>query len=207
LSNTSQLQSVKITRVAKEKGAWRVFFLAGDRVLKALHAALEVQRGLTSTLCVAPEQMVDAVKRLQAEAKTSNKQLAGVLKELAEIDANRIVTSLQGGAKVAQLHRDEVGLTYLSNVSDLVTDLLKANAAPAPFVLLLSSADSIGGKEGAFILVGDESKVTALGPELTAKLQGKAGGRKGKMQGKGTGLDAKNRAEAVAWLQEKMQQA
>jgi len=219
LSNTAQLQAIKLTLAAKEKGSWKVFFFAGDRVLTAMHGALEAQRVLSGLLSVAPEAvpMADAVRRLQAELKATNKQLAGALKELAEIDAQRIVASLRGGARVAQMHRDEVGLPYLTAVNDFVADALKAApaaaaagadasapAAPAPFVLLLSSADAAGGKEGAFVLVGDEAKVAALGPELTAKLQGKAGGRKGKMQGKGTGLDAKSRAAAIAWLEEQM---
>ena len=203
LESTSQLQAVKLTRVEKGKTSSKLFFLTGDRTLAALQSSLDIQRALTASLCCAPEQFPEQVRRMQADLKASNKQLAAALKELAEVDAARLVASLQqaGAVRVAQLHRDEVGLGYIGDVADLVQTQLKAANSDAPFLLLLSTADAVGSAAGAFLLVGDEGKVTALGAELATKLQGKGGGRKGKFQGKASGLDARSRADAFAWLQ------
>jgi hypothetical protein len=55
-----------------------------------------------------------------------------------------------------------------------------------------------------FLLVSDEALVAACAPELAVKLQGKGGGRKGKYQGKATGMDSKSRHEAFALLTAKV---
>jgi misacylated tRNA(Ala) deacylase len=217
LSSTAQMQSISLTRVEKGKTSSKVFFLAGERVQTALRAALDIQRAVTANLCCAPDLFAENVRRLQADFKSTQKQLTTVLKELAESDAAKLVATLQSGQRVAQLHRDEVGLNYISSVADLVSDTLKASsakpagdasaAAPSalpPYVLLLSSSDALAGASGAYILTGDEALVTKLGSDLSVKLNGKGGGRKGKYQGKGAALDGKSRAAAFTWLQEQI---
>ena len=213
LESLAQMGAVKLTKVEKGKTSSKLFFLTGDRTLAALGAALDVQRALTASLCCSPDGFADAVKRLQADFKSTSKQLANVMKELAENDATKLVAGIRsaaaapGASPSAQLlSRDEFGLNYLADVADKVSDAFKASPAPAPYLLLLCSSDTASGSSGAFILFGDEGLVAALGPELATKLTGKGGGRKGKFQGKATGMDAKSRAAALEWMQQSLAQ-
>lgn len=213
LDSLSQMGAVKLTKLEKGKASSKLFFLTGDRTLAALGAALDVQRALTALLCCSPDGFPEAVKRLQADYKSTSKQLSNVLKELAESDAAKLVAHIRSAAAAApaaptaqMLSRDEFGLNYLADVADKVSDAFKSAASPAPYLLLLCSADATAGATGAFILFGDEALVTAYGSDLATKLTGKGGGRKGKFQGKATGMDNKSRAAAMAWLQESIAQ-
>lgn len=205
LSSAAQLQAVKLTRVEKGKSSCKLFFLAGERLLLALGAALDVQRSLTAALSCGPEHFDAKVKAMQAELKAGAKALAAARAELAAQAAQELVRDIaERSAKVACFHREEANLAFISEVSDAANDALQARAHAAPFLLLCTASDDTGGAAGAFLLLGDEARVAALGPELAAKLGGKGGGRKGRFQGKASSMDAKSREEVKEWLQQKM---
>jgi misacylated tRNA(Ala) deacylase len=192
------MQLIKLARVEKSKTTSKLFFLTGSRSINALGASIDVARNLTAALSCAPDLFADKVKALQAEAKATNKTLANALKALAEADASKLLEKIKSGEKVVALHRDEVGLNFLSEIADLVAEGVKA--APSAYLLFASSSDAVGGAAGTFLLVGDEAKVASAGAELATKLGGKGGGRKGKFQGKAQGMDEKARTEAFEWL-------
>jgi alanyl-tRNA synthetase len=158
------MQLMKLTRVEKSQTTSKLFFLTGSRSINALDVSIDVARNLTAALSCAPDLFADQVKALQAGAKATNKTLSNALKALAEADASKLLEKIKSGEKVVALHRDEVGLNFLSEVADLVAEDVKA--ASSSYLLFASSSDAVGGAAGAVLLVVDTAKVTEWATHL-----------------------------------------
>ena len=194
---TSELQLVHLTRVDKVKGRARVYFLAGDRALRALRESVSVGRGLATLLSCTGEAQLDMVSKVQAEARQAGKANAKLLKELAEVTAQQLVAGHRAASapqRLLTLHRDDTPLTFLQSVADGV------GVALPEAVVLLTCTEGAEAKEGAWLLCGDG--VSEYGGEVGRLMEGRGGGKGRKVQGKASRID--KRGEAVQWLERKL---
>ncbi len=184
VTNTAELQALKLQGTEKLSRGTRVFFRAGGRVLRALGAADDKDRALTHLTSAGPAEHLRVVAKLQSDLKDAEKARRALSAELAEA----LGAGLAGGGPVAALHRDDATMEFARTI---------ANAArkSRPDLTLLVTG---GTTDGFFLLAGPEALVTAVGPEVAALLGGKGGGGRGMYQGKAG--DLARRGEAVEFL-------
>ena len=194
---TSELQLVHLTRTDKSKGHVRVFFLAGDRALRALREGVTVGRGLAAALSCTGEAQVDMVNKLQAESRLAGKANTKLLKELAELTAQQLIADYRHTSppsRLLTLHREETPFTFMQSVADGVS------VALPEAILLLTCTEGAEGKEGAWLLCGDG--VGDYGGEVGKLMEGRGGGKGRKVQGKASRID--KRTDVIEWLKGKL---
>jgi Ser-tRNA(Ala) deacylase AlaX len=185
VTNTCELQAIKLLGTEKLCRGTRVFYLAGGRVLSALGQAQEREWELTRLLSAGPGEQAQAVARLQAELREAERARRALQAELAQA----LGASLAASGPVASLHRDDAGMDFARAVA------LAARQARPDLVLLLTG----GGTQGFFLLAAPQPLAAALGPQVAALLGGRGGGGQGLYQGKAG--DLSRRVEAVALLE------
>lgn len=117
-----------------------------------------------------PPSHIEMVKKLKDNLKDSQKQIQGLLKELATIEAQQIKNQ-----KYLFLHRKD-GVE-----SEFISMFLRLVKSKSTF-LFLTTVDSSG--KGKMILQGSEIDVDQLGPVLCTILEGKGNGKHGRYQAK-----------------------
>ena len=194
---TSELQLVHLTRTDKVKGHVRVFFLAGDRALRALREGVAVGRGLAAALSCTGEAQVEMVSKLQTEARQLGKSNTKLLKELADLTAQQLVAHYRTSSpppRLLTLHRDDTPFTFLQSVADGVSATLPE------VVLFLTCTEGAEGKDGAWLLCGEG--MSEYGGEVGKLMEGRGGGKGKKVQGKASRID--KRVDVIKWLGEKL---
>ena len=179
VSRTGSIGAVLVTGWERYKSGTRVAFACGDRAVRHARALRDVVAGATRLLSIKPEELVDTVARLQAEAKEARLQVRVLGESLAAFEAERFVreAAASGSGIVAQVvDRDANGLKSLA----------LAIAALGPSAVLVSQARPClvvaarGGSASAF----DASAVIKA---LIARFGGKGGGRPEMAQAGGFG--------------------
>lgn len=186
VANTAELQSVKLLGTERLSRATRLPYVAGGRVTALLQESLAREWALTRLLSCGSVGHVQAVERMQAEAKQLDKERRLLQTELASL----LGQSLAEGAQPAFLYRPDAGMEYLRQVANV------ARAANPNLVALLAA----GSGPGVFLLVGPDQKLKQVGPRIAQALGGRGGGSGGLFQGKADKLD--NLEEALALLRE-----
>ncbi|KAM7426852.1 Alanyl-tRNA editing protein Aarsd1 [Porites harrisoni] len=185
VSNLSQVQVIKLfPETESMRGGTRLFFLAGDRVLKYLGKALDNERALTRMLSVGPDDHPSAVDRIQNSLKSVNKVTKSQLRELAQLEAYQLQSSSETKTYF-YIHRENGDMDYMNA---LVNELSKQ-----PRLVLVTVGPDKG--PGQFLLFGDEKQVSQIGPKIAAVFEGKGGGKKGRYQGKANTLKTRSSAE------------
>ena len=177
VAHLAEVQAVHLVRIEPNKGASRLHFLAGGRVLASLDRARDRDRALSDCLTCPPDAFLASVERLlqtardQARAyKERDRELAALLgADLARPEGNH----------VRHLHRAEADMALLAAVGQT------ALAARPQSRLVLTGGNS----EGVFLVLGPEDWVASAGPALAQALVGRGGGRGGRYQGKATCLE------------------
>lgn len=185
VASTAELQAVALVGTERLRGGTRLFFLAGERVRRALADAQARERALTRLLSVGPEEQAAAAERLLAEAKDGSKAVRALLGEVAEAAGLALATTR--GA-VAAWHRADGDLALLGAVA-------RAALEQRPDLLLLLTA---GEREGVFLLAGPDARVAAAAPAVAEAMEGRGGGKGGRYQGKASRVD--RRAAALALI-------
>lgn len=196
----------------------RVRFVAGQRAFNLLGACIARQNTLNLALCVPPAGHAAAVERLQNERKATNKEMKACNEELAVLLGRSIwheatATTAEAGTPVLiAIHRPGASLAFLQQVAETIlsTAASASSAAPAGGSVSTHSSDNItiymsgsavgaatlgqksGGKQvpitGPFILYGSPGVVTKCKASVCQAVEGKGGGRPGKLQGQGSAL-------------------
>ena len=160
----------------------RVYFAAGDRLLRMAGAMFERQCALTASLAVAPDRHLEQVNELARKVRDSDKRASALSRELAEATAARLASDAVGGAAVVTAHRDAGDLEWMKATITTARELLaQANADVAANTLILLSCGVDG--DGAFVLAGPADAVKVLGPRVGEMFEGRGGG-KDRYQGK-----------------------
>lgn len=185
VASTAELQAIKLLGTEPMRGGTRLFYLAGDRVLTRLTAALERERGLSDRLSCGPPDHLDGVDRLQAGLKQARRERKALGLELAE-HLGRALAAADGA--VASLHRPDDDVELLRRTAQAARE-----AGLNGWALLTA-----GQREGVFILLGPEdSALRRVGDAVAAALDGRGGGAKGQYQGKAARIDRRDRALAL----------
>ncbi len=117
VSRTGSIGAILVTGWERYKGGTRVAFACGDRAVRHARALRDVVAGATRLLSIKPEELVDAVTRLQAEAKDARLQARALGESLAAFEAERFVreAAASGSGIVARVvDRDANGLKSLA---------------------------------------------------------------------------------------------
>ncbi|MCA9542319.1 MAG: alanyl-tRNA editing protein [Myxococcales bacterium] len=185
VSNTAQLQMIRLIGVDFQRGEARLHYLAGGRVLAAEREARARTEVLNRLLSGGPESHVESVERLLDQARADKQSQRALVAEIAGL----LGAQLASGAATAALHREGADLAFLGAVAQA------ARAARSEQLVLLTAAPA-GSAEGVFLLAGPPERVTACGPAVAEALAGRGGGRGDRYQGKATRLDRRDVAFA-----------
>lgn len=187
VSNLSQVQVIKLfPETDSMRGGTRLFFLAGDRVLKYLAKALDNERALTRMLSVGPDDHPTAVDRIQNSLKSVNKITKSQLRELAQLEAYQLKSSAQTNTYF-YIHRENGDMDYMNALVHELSD--------QPQLVLVTTGPDKG--PGQFLVFGEEKQVSQIAPKIAAVLEGKGGGKKGRYQGKANTLKTRKAAEEL----------
>jgi alanyl-tRNA synthetase len=169
VSRTGSIGSILVAGWERYKGGTRVAFACGDRAVRHARALRDVVTGATRLLSIKSEELVDAVTRLQAEAKDARMQVRTLGESLAVFEAERFVreAAASGGGMVAQVvERDANGLKSLAQA-----------------IAALGSSAVLVSKSRPCLVVAARGSATpsfdaaALITLLIARFGGKGGGR------------------------------
>jgi len=184
VASTAELQTIVFVKTEKIRGRMRLSYLAGDRLRRRLEGALLREQALTERLTCGPEAHLEQLDRLRDSLKAANKQNQQLAEQLADRLAEQLAADPES---VVGLHREGADLPFLQRVASQLAQL-----RPACLMLLTG--------EGVFLLAGPEADVARAGPIVMTTLQGRGGGRAGRLQGKATQVEAL--PEALGQLRE-----
>ena len=176
VAGLGELQCLKLFGTERIRGGTRLFYAAGDRVLDLLDEAHRRTLDLNKALSEGPEAHVAAVQRLIDRAKSADKVVKGLQLELAA-HLGASLAPLEG--PVLGLHRDQGDTAFLNAV---------ATAALGPDdsrCLVLTAGE---GDAGFFLVAGPPERVAAHKAAILEALDGRGGGRPGRLQGKANRL-------------------
>jgi alanyl-tRNA synthetase len=192
VSRTGSIGAILVTGWERYKGGTRIAFACGDRAVRYARALRDVVTGATRLLSIKPEELVDAVTRLQAEAKEVRLQARTLGESLAAFEAERFVreASASGTNLVAQIvDRDANGLKALAQAVAALgaSAVLVSKSRPC----LIVAARSAGSANEGF----DASAVVKA---LISRFGGKGGGRPEMAQAGGIDAEPNALLEAIA---------
>jgi Ser-tRNA(Ala) deacylase AlaX len=192
LSNTAQLQLVKLVSTAKSRANTRIFFVAGERALNTFDSAFQTCKNVGALMACGQDKFVDNIKRMQTDSRDTSKLLSARNEELCALLAEKLVSSTSSDQPIVSF-REGAALSFLSTLAEAIQPL---NKAALPLLLM-------GSQE--FLVNGPEALVTTHGPAVAKALGAKAGGRKGVMQGKApVPFSQEQRDEAIRVLSDAM---
>ncbi|KAI9360058.1 hypothetical protein DFJ73DRAFT_96132 [Zopfochytrium polystomum] len=210
VSNTSELQCVKLLHVERVRGKnFRLYFLFADRVLSFLHESLLRDRQLSTLLSTGPDSFVEKVSILSKQLKELNRERKNNLKEIADFTAKSLISkAIELSASdsssanpsvtvVLSHHRPEADNDFVSSLSKSLNEiaLVKSGLRGPAFVVVIVTAGTgmsasvnlfgiaIGGLAAAKV---DDSAVGVVWKKFAEGMGDtmKGGGRGGRYQGK-----------------------
>ncbi|HXT74215.1 MAG TPA: alanyl-tRNA editing protein, partial [Candidatus Angelobacter sp.] len=179
LARTGQAGMLLTRKCERQKGNWRVEFVAGWRALAAARADFATLRQAAEHLGCGMAEMPENVRKIQEERRASQRDAKKVTERLAELEAADLLarhaeTSHDGKRRIIVFVSDDAASSYLAILA------AKIVATPNMRVILASRAAM------AIVLAqsaGLDGDMGALLPELLAPVGGKGGGSKVFAQG------------------------
>ncbi len=185
VSNTARLGRVQLLDKERVRGGTRLYFVAGDRVGALLRTTLTREAALSKVLSAAPRDHVDAVEKLLADAKATNRRHRSVQADLARCLGVELARSSD---PVLTLHRESADMAFLNSVAT-------AAATVRPDTPMLLTA---GEPNGVFLAIAPATVLQAAKAAILEILDGRGGGSPGRLQGRGARID--RRTSAVSAL-------
>jgi len=190
ISQTSELQVVKIMSFEKARGNFRVFFHVGDRVIKAMHEMYQREVNLRGLLSCGAEEHFEMIKKSQTEYRTLAKAHKNLQSEVAIFLAEKLLsTNEKEPHRVISLHREDADIAFFSSIAN---SILKES--PNSVCLFMSGQ----GGEGMFLLQTQSDDIVPFGKKVAELLNGRGGGKNNRFQGKVKDLE--KFPEAVEYL-------
>ena len=176
VARTGGIGIIVVASWERFKGGHRITFLCGGRALTGYRGFRDVVTGSVQRLSVLPDELPEAIDRLQADAKELKRSLGALQGELARYQADDLAASAEavilrseGTSETCQLVVRAVDADA-SGLKALATALA---ARPHHFVILLSSSSP------ALAVVARSSNVSLHAQRLLASLHATFGGRGG----------------------------
>ncbi|KAI6648684.1 hypothetical protein LOD99_7911 [Oopsacas minuta] len=176
VSNLSHLQCIKLLHM-EQKGtsSTLVHFVVGGRVCHQLGRMHANERSLSKLLSCGPEEYGRQIEKISKNQRADAKQNKIYLREIAELTVKNHLSSPCAVESYFVLHRDDADHEFMSVICNMLL--------PHKILILLTGGGRKG--QGIFLLSGKDDKlVSELGPQISAMLEGKGGGRGSRYQGK-----------------------
>jgi len=197
VKSLAELQVIKFVSTENLSRAKRVYFEAGNRVIRSFGEALEREAALNDLLSCGPDDHIRVVKKLQDEQKEVRREHRRIMGRLAQA-FGRGLTPTMGVIFHHEPAVNRAGPSFLKAIADVA---LEKYPDALVFLTAAMEGDGDGGdKVGYFYLTGPEERVASAGRVLLSELSGKGGGGSGVFQGKALRLD--RREKALEKLQE-----
>lgn len=179
---TGEVGLVKITALERYKGGVRVTFLCGERALKDYRQTLQLLQQLGKTLSVGPNELPDAVTRIQQEAKETQRDLKKAAAALRDLETEKLwaeAPSINGVKRVVARWTDRP----FSDVQAVATRL----RSHAGTLILLAAQE----QEAVRLICARSDDVTEVDASAIVRaaaeaLGGRGGGSPAMAQGGGT---------------------
>lgn len=191
LTNTSQIESILIlphqTTVRGTNS--RLYFMCGSRIRQYAKSSFQIINQVKQQLSCSETAITEKVTLLKDQIQQNNKREQFWIKELATLEAQKLIQNLQNEQydnNLISVLKDEFGsLEYLlqiyKEIAPTLTNLDK------PYQILLCGREKTSGN-GSMILLSDSGEtINNLQNELKTKIQNLRGGggkNGGKWQGK-----------------------
>jgi len=205
VSNTSELQVIKIFHTEKMRGNTRLFFVVGNRVLKMLKRMFENERALTSMLNSGPSDHLELVDRLQKQSTNLRKVIKADAEELCQFIGEKLHIANQE-SKTVFYHREEGDLDFLATLHKVLLEKSSTNSEKLIFLSGGNSskkANAVTGSnpgEGQFLLLGKQEDIEKVSQKILQLLGAKGGGKKGRFQAKANALSEAALKEVELYL-------
>jgi alanyl-tRNA synthetase len=208
LRSTAEIQALKIVACEKDRGATRLRFISGHRLLQHLASSMARDRELNVLLNCGPDAFVSSVDRLQKERKDLAKDHKSASDELATFFGRSLAAALSpptvSPKAVIYHHRPHSTLAFLSAAAE-------AALAQRPDALVILAGDDLPvppapkkagaaappdphrkagvAVEGPFVVyASDASVVVRATAALLPAIGGRGGGRPNRYQGQATNV-------------------
>jgi misacylated tRNA(Ala) deacylase len=184
VSNTSELQMVAFLGTESARKNTRLFFVAGNRVLRLFDTMQQRERALKDILSTGAHEFVEQVGKMHSNLRASLKTNKALLEEVADAVVDKLVSECGAGnaPQVLAYQREQADAAFLMHVVNGTLQRVTGN-----HVMVVAA----GG--GVFVLGGhDAAAVRRVGPLVATDLGGgsSGGGRPGRFQGKAPSLAA-----------------
>jgi alanyl-tRNA synthetase len=110
VSRTGQIGLIKIVDLTRYKGGMRIGFLCGGRALQNYQRSLHTLQSVSVGLSVGPDELPEAIDRIEAEAKASRKELRRARDVLVAYEAERLweaAPEMQGARVIVRYLSDQ----------------------------------------------------------------------------------------------------
>ena len=185
LSNTAEIEVVKLLSIEPLRGGTRLFFVAGTRARRRMGRHEERNAALRALLGAPDDGLVETAKAKLDQLAEAGKKLRAADSAEAAAAADALVRSEE---RVVQAHYEGRDMAFLQSVARRFAEKARERAT-----LLTATRDG----EHFFALAAGEGfpvDVPALGKEIAALLAGKGGGSGRVFQGKAADLSGRERA-------------
>lgn len=182
LANTAEIEALGLLHTEPMRGGTRVYFAAGCRLRRRLHAHEARNAALRTLLGASDQELVPALQEKLSQLAELGRQLRRTQEAWAELLGRELAR--QAGP-LASWHGQGVELPFLQAVA-------KAFLGSCPGGVLLATSE--GGNSGFFLLAGQRPDLPALGKAVAEVLGGRGGGTGATYQGKCPSLAQRQRA-------------
>ena len=194
VQNTARLQAIKLLRVERvgNKGACRVHYVAGGRVVSYLGGAYERASALASRMNVPIESMLERYEENARKALEHEKASKALALEVVGLLVEGLLQRLSAGEKAVLVRRAAADADFVKALATALDETLAAKQA----LLLVVVGEGEG--EGTFTLAGPPALVDVASGAGAQALDGRGGGKGGRYQGKCQKLAGASEALAAA---------
>jgi alanyl-tRNA synthetase len=196
VARTGAIGCIVVTHWERYKGGTRVGFACGLRAVRHHRVMRDIVADATRALSVQAGEVVEAVQRLQSEARDARQQTRVLTESLAKYEGQEIAASAEdiAGRRVAVrvVDRDANGLKLLAQaVSALGADVVLFSTSRPALVVAGKAALKLGSTTD--VAFDAKSLVAAL----IARFGGRGGGRPDMAQAGGLDADAESLCAAA----------
>ncbi|HET6199449.1 MAG TPA: DHHA1 domain-containing protein [Candidatus Acidoferrales bacterium] len=179
LARTGQAGTLLTRKCERQKGNWRVEFVAGWRALAAGSGDFAALRQAAEHLGCGMAELPENVRKIQEERRTSQRDAKKLTERLAELEAADLLarhaeTSHDGKRRIIVFISDDASSSYLAILAAKIVATPNKRvilASRAAMAVVLAQSAGLGGDMGALLR------------ELLAPVGGKGGGSKVFAQG------------------------
>lgn len=173
VNNTAALQMIRLIKKEPHRGATRVYFEAGGRVLSRLRRDAAVHYEVNQLLSCSVEQYAEQIDRIQKEVKSAGKKIKYLEMMIAEQQANAFaLDGVQDEYVFECVDKDMAQLNRMIQI-------LSTRKPETAFVLLSKQAAD----DWLVLMTGSENWLANRGKAILSGLGGRGGG-KGRLQGR-----------------------